>query len=83
MRGESALAGRQIIVEVVGGRVSLSEKAHFNVTGLSKNTNGTMSHGAGAAFIGMSGTCGKGVKHRTYGEFNMIPHKTHMLTFNS
>jgi len=83
LHGNSAISGRQVLIEVKKGRVLFSDRAHLNVTGFSQNTNGTMSHGAGAAFIGMAGTCGKGVKHRTYGEFNMVPHKKHMLLFNS
>lgn len=42
-----------------------------------------MGHKAGAAFIGMGGTCAKNVKHRTYGEFNMLPQKHHLLLFHS
>lgn len=57
MRGKSSIAGRQVILEVLEGKVILDDDAHFNVTGLSMNTNGTMSHGAGASFMGMSGTC--------------------------
>ena len=83
MRGESSIAGRQVVLEALEGRVSFDDTSHFNVTGLSKNTNGTMAHGAGASYVGMSGTCGKHIKYRTYGEFDMVPQHKHMLLFTS
>lgn len=82
MRGKSSIAGRQVIVEALEGKVILDDEAHFNVTGLSMNTNGTMSHGAGASFIGSGGECGrqeyndhylKGEFYKSYGEFDMSP----------
>jgi hypothetical protein len=70
------------------GKVILDDDAHFNVTGLSMNTNGTMSHGAGASFIGSGGECGKnehddrifnGQFYKSYGEFDMAPSWNHVL----
>lgn len=83
MRGKSSIAGRQVIVEVLEGKVILDDDAHFNVTGLSMNTNGTMSHGAGASFMGMSGTCAAHQTFKTYGEFDMTPIWRHVALFKS
>ena len=40
---------------------------------MSLNTNGTMTNGAGASFIGQAGSCSNVPYFRTYGEFDMVP----------
>lgn len=82
MNGDSSIAGRQIVVETFRGGIILNDNAHFNATGMSNSTDGTMVDGPGANYIGMGGACneflermeentGKGGK--PYGTYNMLP----------
>lgn len=83
MAGNSSISARQVVLEV-NGMFVLNDTAQVNVTGLSRNTNGTaVRKSAGASFIGEAGTCSTQQKYRTYGSFDMVPHHLNLHKINS
>jgi hypothetical protein len=42
MNGDSSIAGRQVVVEAFRGGIILNDNSHFNATGMSNATDGTM-----------------------------------------
>lgn len=70
----SSFQGSTLYVEIADGNLHIDERSSLYVSAQALNTNGTMSVGSGASFIGQSGSCNANVNYwRTYGEFDMVP----------
>ena len=74
LMADSQIQGQEIIIEAKGQRVKIGGGSSLWASGQSLNTNGTMTNGAGASFVGQAGSCASVPYFRVYGEFDMLPH---------
>jgi len=85
MSHDSSFQGKQVIIDAPDSKVSFLTGSSLYASGQSYSTNGTTSDGDGASYIGSGGSCGhedqKSAKR--YGEFDMMPTFTDLLTYDS